>query len=44
MDEQGFPQIDGLDTAAGLQNVEGSADLYRKILWRFRDTSRDFEA
>jgi len=42
MDEQGFPQIDGLDTAVGLQNVVGNADLYRKILLRFRDSSLDF--
>ncbi|MGE5396923.1 MAG: response regulator [Chitinophagales bacterium] len=39
-----LPQIDGLDLAAGLKVMAGNAQLYRKLLYKFREKYADFES
>lgn len=43
MNDQTFPDLDGIDTAAGLENTADNAEIYRRMLIRFRDSSGDFE-
>ena len=40
---EAIPEIPGLDTSAGLATTMGNAQLYLKLLARFRDSQGDFE-
>jgi two-component system, sensor histidine kinase and response regulator len=37
-----IPEIPGIDLRAGLAITQGNTDLYRKLLFKFRDTYGDF--
>ena len=39
-----IPQIEGIDTQLGLNIAQGNVKLYRKLLVKFRDSQRNFEA
>ena len=39
-----LPELPGIDTTAGLAITQGNEKLYRKLLLKFRDGQRDFEA
>ena len=38
-----IPELEGIDTEAGLERAQGSGKLYRRLLIKFRDGERDFE-
>jgi PAS domain S-box-containing protein len=39
-----IPELEGIDTAAGLAITQGNTRLYRKLLVKFRDSQAGFEA
>ena len=39
-----IPPLEGIDTEAGLATTQNNPRLYRKLLIKFRDAERDFEA
>ena len=43
VDEEGLPELPGIDTQAGLATTQNNLKLYRKLLGKFRDSQRDFE-
>jgi polar amino acid transport system substrate-binding protein len=43
-DDEGIPELAGIDRQAGLARTQGNSRLYRKLLIGFRDSQRDFEA
>jgi signal transduction histidine kinase/DNA-binding response OmpR family regulator/HPt (histidine-containing phosphotransfer) domain-containing protein/CHASE3 domain sensor protein/HAMP domain-containing protein len=43
-DPDALPELPGVDTRAGLATSGGDAGLYRRLLIRFREGGRDFEA
>ena len=40
----GLPELPGIDTRAGLATTQENLKLYRRLLGKFRDSQRDFEA
>jgi|GEM_PF-2257216 len=43
IDTDSFPQLPGIDTAAGLKVVRNNAQLYRRLLLKFSDSYAGFE-
>ncbi|MDM0022488.1 PAS domain-containing hybrid sensor histidine kinase/response regulator [Variovorax saccharolyticus] len=43
-DDLRLPSLPGIDQVAGLATCQGRADLYRRMLIRFRDSQADFES
>lgn len=41
--DDNFPNLPGIDLAAGLAVVRGNILLYRKLLYKFRESFEDFE-
>ncbi len=42
-DAEEFPELPGINIAHGLATTENNPDLYRKLLFRFRESQTDFE-
>jgi len=43
-DSASLPELEGVDTESGLAVIQGNLKLYRKLLFKFRDSQSDFVA